>query len=128
MAAAVKTVLSGTRNVVLNVTGTFSAADETDTNILDISTLLTSVGSVATSMSIQEITWAINKFDTVVLEFDKSVTDEIIDNFSGQGYIDYRPYGGKSPTSAAGTNDLLLTTTGGVANGSYSLLISLYIK
>jgi hypothetical protein len=128
MAATVKTIVSGTRNVVINVTGTFSVSDEVDTVILNLTSLLNSVGSPVLSISIQEITWSVNKFDAVVLEFDKTGADETVDIFSGQGYMDYRPYGGKFPSTSAGTNNLLLTTTGGVANGNYSLLIFLMLK
>lgn len=127
MAASVKVMVSGTRKYVINVTGIFSVADETDTVIIDRSTLTGGNGTVPTKIRIDEVTWSIGPgFDYVLLEWDDA-TDEVIDYFQGQGYMDYRPYGGKkmagTPDDAA-DGDVLLTTAGGAAGDTYSFLLN----
>lgn len=124
MAASVKTLISGSRKLVIDVRGAFSAADETDTIIIDKSTLTSLAGIEPAKIRIDEITWAVGVgFDFVLLEWDHTA-DEVIDYFQGQGYIDYRPYGGKKDAGGAGgTGDVVLTTSGGAAGDSYSLLI-----
>lgn len=128
MAASVHTSISGNNLVVLNVRGIYSVADETDTNILDISSLAGPyVGAPPSKLRINEIWWAINGFSYVLLEFDQT-TDYVIDYFQGQGYMDYRPAGGKVDKGTGGTGDLLLTTGGGAANATYSFEIFLRLK
>lgn len=129
MAASVKYLVKGNNRIVVNVTGEFSAADETDTVIIDVSTLTGPDGTPPTSVRIDEITWSVGAgFDSVKLEWD-ATTDDIIEYLQGQGYMDYRPYGGKNdPKSAGSTGDVILSTTGGAANDSYSLLISATLK
>lgn len=128
MAAAVHTSLQGRNIVVLNVRGIYSAADETDTNILDISTLAgPNVEGPPSKLRIDEIWWAINGFSYVLLEFDRT-TDYTIDYYQGQGFIDYRPGGGKVDKGTGNTGDLFLTTAGGAANATYSLQIFIRLK
>ncbi len=129
MAAATRYLIKGRNRVVVNVTGAFSGADETDTVIIDLSTLVGPDGTPPTAVRIDEITWVISPgFDAVVLEWDHT-TDDVVDRFAGQGYADYRPYSGKNdPRSAGDTGDLVLTTVGGAANDAYSFLISATLK
>lgn len=128
MAAAVHTAIQGNNVMVLNVRGIYSAADETDTNILDISTFAgPNVGGPPSKVRIDEIWWAINGFSYVLLEFDRT-TDYTIDYFSGQGFMDFRPEGGKVDKGTGNTGDLFLTTGGGAANATYSLKIWLRLK
>lgn len=128
MAASVHTAVQGNNVVVLNVRGIYSAADETDTNILDISALAgPNVGGPPSKLRIDEIWWAVNGFSYVLLEFDRT-TDYTIDYFSGQGFMDYRPMGGKVDKGSGNTGDLFLTTAGGSAGATYSLLIHLRLK
>lgn len=114
---------------MVNVQGVFSAADETDTIVIDKSTLTGPDGTEPTSISIEEITWSVGAgFDYVLLEWDHT-TDDIVDYFSGQGYMDFRPYGGKNDAESAGaTGDLLLSTSGGAAGDAYSFLIAARLK
>lgn len=128
MAASVHTSVQGNNIVILNVRGVYSAADETDTNILDISALAGPNGGVApTKVKIEEIWWAVNGFSYILLEFDRG-TDYVIDYFQGQGYMDYTVGGGKLDKGSGGTGDLLLTSAGGAANASYSFQIKLRLK
>lgn len=128
--ANVKTLVSGSRKLVINVTG--GGATEADTVIIDRSALVSATGTPPNKIRIDEITWTISpNFNRLTLEFDDG-TDEIIDNFHGEGFITFNPYGGKSMSTAPGTateGDVLLTTTGTVGvNDTYSLLIECSIK
>ena len=129
MAASTRYLVKGSNKIVINVTGAFSGADETDTVLVDLSTLVGPDGTPPTAVKIDEFTWAISPgFDAVVLEWEHT-TDDIVDNFAGQGYIDYRSVSGKNdPRSAGGTGDLILTTIGGAANDTYSFLIRATLK
>jgi hypothetical protein len=130
MAAATRYLVKGQNKLVVNVTGAFSVGDETDTVIIDLSTLAGPENGVApTAVRIDEITWSLNGgWDYVLLEWDHTA-DDVVDYFHGQGYMDYRPYGGKNdPRSAGDTGDLVLTTAGGAAGDTYSFLISATLK
>lgn len=129
--ATVKTLISGNRVYIINVTHTWATADATDEVIIDRSTLTGPDGqNIPGRIRIDEITWAISSGMTVRLEFDDA-TDEVIENLQGQGYMDYRPYGGKSmagdPTTAT-EGDVLLTEDGGAAGDNYSIMIRCTLK
>lgn len=118
------------RNIAwYNVTGAFSAADETNTVIIDKSTITGPDGTEPTSICVEEVTWSIGAgFDYILLEWDHT-TDAVLDYFQGQGYIDYTPFGGKNDTEAAGdTGDLILTSAGGAAGDTYTFLIKVRFK
>lgn len=125
--ATVKTMVSGSRKLVINVTGFFSVADETDSIIVNRSDLVGAHKTLPEYVRVDEITWAVGAgFDYVLLEWDDG-TDEAIEYLQGQGYMDYRPYGGKkmagAPTTAT-EGDILLTTSGGAAGDTYSILLN----
>ena len=127
--ATVKTIVNGTRKYVINVTGSFSVSDESNVVVIDKSTLTNNKWGVEPRvLRIDEITWAVGSgFDYVKLSWDNT-TDEVVDYYQGQGYMDYLPYGGKTNTSAGGTGDLLLSTSGGASGDTYSLLIHCSLK
>lgn len=130
MAAATRYLVKGSNKIEINVTGAFSVADETDTVVVDISTLVGPKGVAPTAIRIDEITWSMSPgFDYISLEWEHT-TDDPVDFFSGQGYINYKDRaGGKNdPRSAGGTGDLILTTVGGAAGDAYSFLISATLK
>lgn len=123
MAATSKVVFNGRKYITVNVTGTFDTADETDTVVIDKSTLIGMDGTEPTKLRVDEIWWSINKFDVVQLEWEKTASDELIENLQGQGYLNFREDGGKNMTAGAGTGDIVLTTLGGVTNGTYSIYL-----
>ena len=127
--ATVKTIINGTRKYIVNVTGAFSVSDETNVKILDKSTLTNNKWGVEPdSIRIDEITWAVGSgFDYVKLSWDNG-TDEVIDYYQGQGYMDYTPYGGKTTSGDNVPRDVLLTTSGGASGDTYSLLINCSLK
>lgn len=127
--ATSKVLVSGSRKYVINITGNFTddTADLTNAVIVDRSSLIGPSGVLPGRIRIDEITCFISVgYDYAVLKFDDS-TDEVIEYLQGQGYMDYRPYGGKSMAGAPTTateGDILLSTTGGGAGDSYSILLN----
>ena len=128
MAANTQYMVKGGKRIVINVTGAFNTTDETDTVLVDLSTLTGPSGTAPTKVRIDEITWSVaDGFDYVLLEWDHA-TDSTIEYFQGRGYMDYTPYGGKNDPGSGGTGDLILTTSGGASGDSYSFLISATLK
>lgn len=131
-AAKMKVMVNGTRKYVVNVSGVWDTADEADTVVINRSDLVGPDGvNIPTYIRIDEITWAVGAgFDYVALSWDDAA-DEVIDYFQGQGYMDYRPYGGKAMSAAPTTateGDLQLTSSGGAGNDTYSFLINCSLK
>lgn len=133
--ATVKVLHNGTRKYAINVTGDYTsdgAADLTNEIIINRSSLVGPDGvNIPGRIRIDEITWDNSAgYDYVQLSWDDS-TDEVIENYYGSGYMDYRPYGGKSMTgdpTTATEGDVLMSTSGGAAGDSYSLLIHCTLK
>ena len=129
--ATVKTVFSGSRKLIVNVTHTWVTADETNVVIIDRSALVGPKGTLPTAIRIDELTWTTTPgLEILKLSWDLA-TDEVIELLSGQGYLDYRGFGGKSPGTAAASateGDVLLSTVGGAAGDAYSILIHCTLK
>lgn len=125
--ATVKTLIKGNNKLVVNITHTWVTADETDVVVVDRSTLTGPDGqNIPGKIRVDTITWSCSPLlDTVRLEWDFA-TDEVIENLHGAGYVDYRPFGGKNPSGTPATateGDIILSTVGGTANDSYSILL-----
>jgi len=130
--ATVKTMVSGNRKLVVNITGAFSVSDESNVVVIDRSTLTGPDGSaIPGRIRVDEITWAVGVgFDYVLLDWDDA-TDEVIEYLQGQGYMDYRPYGGKSMAGDPTTDtegDIQLSTLGGATGDTYSILLHCTLK
>lgn len=130
--ATVKTMISGNRKLVVNITGTFSVSDESNVVVIDRSTLIgPDNSSIPGRIRVDEITWAVGVgFDYVLLDWDDA-TDEVIEYLQGQGYMDYRPYGGKSMAGDPTTDtegDIQLSTSGGATGDTYSILLHCTLK
>lgn len=121
-------LVNGRNRYVVNVTGVFDTSDASNVVIIDRSELTGPDGSVPGKIRIDEITWAVGPdFDYVELKYDEAGGDLVIDYFSGAGYMDYRPYGGKHPPAVpavATDGDIQLSTAGGATGGTFSLLLS----
>lgn len=129
MATAVssRVLFSGKRKYAISLFGEDDATGETAAVKVDISTLTGPDGTAPTSVVVEEIWWDVQGIAKVELYFDKTVTDERIQICSGQGYVDFRPYGGLAPSAAAGTNDIIQDTAA-AALGTYSITMNLRLK
>lgn len=130
--ATVKVMVSGTRKYVISVTHTWVTADEAGVVIIDRSALVGPDGiNIPGRIRVDEITWAVSPgLESVTLEFDDA-TDEVIGNYQGQGYQDYRPYGGLSMTGDPTTDtegDVLLSEKGGAAGEYYDITLNCSLK
>ena len=130
--ATVKTLISGNNKLVVNISHTWVTSDEANVVVVDRSTLTGPDGvNVPTRVRVDEITWSVSPgLEAVTLEYDDG-TDEVIGNFQGQGYIDYRPYGGFSMTGApasATEGDILINEQGGAAGEYYNILLHCTLK
>lgn len=129
--ATVKTLVSGQNKLIVNITEDFTTADESDVVVIDRSALIGPDGvNPPSKIKVDEITWAVNGYNYVELEWADD-TDERIEFLTGQGYMDYRPFGGKSPSaapSAATDGDIALTTNGGASGDTYSILLHCTLK
>ncbi len=129
MAATTQVLVSGRNKLNLIVRGEFSVADETDTVVVDKSTLTGPDGTAPGSVRVDEVTWSIGAgFDYIRLEWDHDTDDKIVD-LTGQGYLDFRPSGGlNDPRSTGGTGDIVLTSLGGAAGDVYFLVLHCTLK
>lgn len=123
MAAQVLIQREGGNLFTYNVRGVYGGSDETNTVIIDLSTKVGPLGAVPSKIKLEEVWWTINGFNYVLLSFDRG-TDVNIDYYAGQGYMDYKPYGGKIDNGTGGNGNLLLSTSGGTSGGNYSFIIS----
>ena len=123
MAAQVLIQREGGNLFTYNVRGVYGGSDETNTVIIDLSTKVGPLGAVPSKIKLEEVWWTINGFNYILLSFDRG-TDVNIDYYAGQGYMDYKPYGGKIDNGTGGNGNLLLSTTGGTSGGNYSFIIS----
>ncbi len=138
MAINKKVIQNGTRKYIVNLTGgygiTDSNSDITDEVVIDRSTLTGPDGvNVPGKIRIDEITWTVSSgYDYASLQFEDDDGDEPIEHLSGQGYMDYRPHGGKSMSATAeevSDGDVTLTTVGGAGAGdTYSIMLNCSLK
>jgi len=130
-----KVMVNGSRKYTVNITGSFTgdgSADLTDHIAVDRSTLIGPEGVAPNKIRIDAITWAVGiGYDAVEVAWKDDAGDEVIEYLQGQGYMDYRPSGGKSTSLAptvATDGDIVLTTTGGAAGDTYSILLECSLK
>jgi len=130
-AAVMKVMVNGSRKYTVDVKGIWDTADEVDTVIINRSDLIGPGGVLPGRIRIDHITWSVGAgFDYIALQWDDA-TDEVIDYYQGQGYMDYSVAGGKSMTgdpTTATEGDLLLTGAGGAGGDTYSFLIECSLK
>jgi len=129
MAVATKVLFSSPKKRHVRITGVWDTADETDTVVVDKSTLVGPDGTVPGSIRVDEITWSIGAgYNYVMLEWDHD-TDDVIAILSGGGYVDYRPSGGNNdPESTGGTGDVVLTASGGAAGDVIDITLICTLK
>ena len=119
------TLQDGKKLAVIQCTGVFATTtgEETDAVKVDVSTLT----PVPTTVKIQRI-WYNNTVPGTFLEFD-GATDglAVVFDDSGEGYLDYRAFGGLQDNSTTPTGDITLTTLGTAAAGNgYNFVIEIW--
>lgn len=121
-------IYAGQRRRVVRLLSRSDSTGETNVIKVDKSALTATNGKEPSKLVIEEIEWNVQGFKNVVLTFDHTTDDEAA-VLAGAGYKDYRPYGGLvDPASAGGTGDILLSTTGAVADASYDITLTLRLK
>ena len=103
-------------------TNVSDATGETDVVKIDKSALTDVKGLEPYALDLVEITWSIQGFTSVRLEWDHTTDDEIL-MLTNNGVMDFRERGYlRDPVSAGGTGDVLLTTAGAASGATYSIV------
>lgn len=121
-----KQLFAGKRYDIFKLTSRSDGTGESGVTKVDISTFTTAAGETATYSAIDRIEYNVWGFNYVALLWDHTTDDEIA-VLSGQGAMDWSAVGGNvDPRSSGGTGDILLTTSGTMANSGYD--ITLYVR
>ena len=125
----VRPLFIGERKVAYRFTNVCDGTGESAVTKIDISTLTGPDGVNAPARTvIEQLEWSIQGFTSVRLFWDHTTNDEIA-VLAGQGFKDYREYGGLlDPASAGDTGDILLTTAGNTAGSTYDITIVVRLK
>lgn len=111
---------------VVHLTNISDGTGETNVVKIDRSALLNTNGLAPIGIDILEARWAIQGMTYVKLSWDHS-TDDIAMLLTGSGYDNFGDFSGlKDPRSSAVTGasgDLLLTTIGAAATGTYDITL-----
>ncbi len=117
-----QTLFNGSRKTVRKFTSLSDGTGETAVQKVDISGLT----GAPTSVRIMQVWYSISGPSVRVL-FDHA-TDDTAVILSGNGYLDFRSFGGiADPGSSGGTGDIFFTTVGAVNNDTYSIILELDI-
>lgn len=122
-------VFAGTRRRVVRLTGISDGTGESDVVKVDVSTLTGPDGSAPTYTAIEEISWDIQGYTSIRLEWDATTDDEIVTLGPGTGYMSWKDAGGLvDPKSAGTTGDILLTTNGHSSGDTYTITLVVRLK
>lgn len=115
---------NGPRNYIFTVSEIFTdTTNETNVQLVDISTLTDAEGLPATYSIIDSIQYDVFGMNHVVLEWDHTANDRIAVLF-GDDEFDWKDFGGNvDPQSAGGTGDILLSTNGVTVGGGYTITV-----
>lgn len=134
MADAVDTevLFNGTRKYVVRCTNISDTTGESGVTKVDRSGLTGPNGAAPGKLVVEEIWYSVHGFDGVQIDWD-ATTDERLAVVKGQGYMDYRPYGGLVPdTAGSGADgDILFTTLAAAvpaAGDNYDITLVLRLK
>jgi hypothetical protein len=126
-AVTTKTLISGSKRIILQLTNISDGTGESAVTKLDISALTGPNGVAPTKISIEEIQWCVQGFSSVRLLTDHTA-DDVVALLSGNGYRSYHFAGFLiDPASAGDTGDLLLTTVGATTSATYDILITIVL-
>jgi hypothetical protein len=83
------------------------------------------LGETPTRLALRRIGWSISGFTSINLEFDRT-SDVLIAQMDGIDYKDFPNY--LADTATGNTGDLVFTTVGATAGGTFSLEIEAKLK
>lgn len=119
----VTTLKDSGSELVVHITGVSDGTGETDAIKVDKSAFTVS-GAEPSTLRIMSARWAIQGYSSLRFEWDRG-TDVTAMILNGNGYEDFRPFGGKNDTGSGGTGDLVVTTVGHAANATYDITLEL---
>lgn len=132
-AVTVREVGQTSQQLVLHLTNISDGTGETNVVKADKSTYVAPDGAEPASLDIETVRWAVQGMSYVKLTWD-AATDDTALVLAASGFEDFRcadleavPGNAalKDPRSAANVGDILLSTVGAVAGGSYDITITL---
>lgn len=127
-------VFESVDQIVIHVAGIQDAvaADEADIVLIDKSTLVDRTGAEPDALDLEWVRWCMQGVNSIRLEWDRT-SDTLMLALSGNGFDDFmgapdirgfnNAGGLKDPREAGATGDILLSTQGGAANGTYDLTL-----
>lgn len=119
-AVSSQTIIDGPRNAVMKFTNLSDGTGEAAVVKVDVSALQ----GAPSKVRIEKVHYCVNGM-VVTLLWD-ATTDVRIIELSGDGWLDFRDFGGLPNNAGAGvTGDIAFTTTGATAGDSYSIVLEM---
>lgn len=116
---------SGFKRVIVILTGIgVGTEDESNVAKIDLSTLKNLKGVIPANVVLEKIEWTIAGFNYVTLIGDHTSDTSLAVLPAGQGVIEHDIV----DNGSGGTGDVLLSTNGGAAGDSYSIVINARLK
>lgn len=119
-----KILYDGAQYYILQITCLSDGTGESAVTKVDISTLKASDGTTCTRTTIVGLVWDIGGFSSIRLYWDRTAAVTIA-RMSGAMGLDYGSWGGIGDSTTGATGNILLTSTGAVANATYTIEIIL---
>lgn len=130
---SVKTLKATGRQRIVMLHGASDGTGESNVVKVDKSALTTFAGVEPSALAVDFIQYAVQGYTKITLSWDLT-TDELIAAIPQGGSIllladythgDVLPTNGGVPVGAGGTGDILLSTTGAINGGSYTIILGL---
>lgn len=119
-AVSTQTIIDGARNTVMKFTNLSDGTGESAVLKVDVSALQGAPSRVA----IDKVHYCVNGM-VVTMLWDAD-TDVRIMELAGDGWFDFRTFGGLPNNGGAGvTGDIMFTTTGASSGDSYSIVLEM---
>ena len=120
----------GCRTIVKRFTCISDGTGETDVTKIDISGLRTISGAVPVKTVVESVSYIVNGFTSVVIEWDRAPNSVVCVLSDHSGSLDFTMSGGLVDPSGAGdrTGDILLTSNGASSGDVYDITITLRLK
>jgi hypothetical protein len=124
MTIATQIIMDGTRNAVVKIVGTLTAADQPQTTIVNASAL----AFAPPLLNIMHVDYSISDGLEVQLLWN-ATSDVLIMPLAGRGRMSFVDFGGLPNNAGAGvTGNIDLQTTGGAASGSVQLIYTIILE